>query len=246
VFNNGLGRAYSSVDEFTPPVDSTGAYARVSGSAFGPTDFAWSYVATPPTSMYSEAISGAQRLPNGNTIIDDGTHGTFYEVTSSGQVAWKYICPVVSTGSLTQGDTLPNDPARAGEKMNAVFRVYKYPLDYAAFKGKVLTAGDYVEKYTTGVDESGGERPETFALYQNFPNPFNPMTVVSFQLPVVSTIKLVVYDLLGREVATLVDEVREAGSYEVPFDGARLASGVYIYRMTAGSWNAVKKMVLTK
>jgi hypothetical protein len=146
-FNNGLSRKYSSVDEITPPINADGSYNISAGQPFGPASFTWTWSATPPESMYAEAISGAHRLPNGNTIIDDGTHGTFYEVTADKKVVWKYICPVVKTGPLTQGDSIPDDPARAGEKMNAVFRVYKYATTYPAFTGRTLTPGDYVEKY---------------------------------------------------------------------------------------------------
>jgi hypothetical protein len=95
--------------------------------------------------MYSENISGAHRLPNGNTIICSGTVGQFLEVNSSLEIVWKYICPVAANGPLTQGATIPTDAARVGELMNSVFRVYKYPLDYAAFKGRTMTAGKKVE-----------------------------------------------------------------------------------------------------
>jgi hypothetical protein len=147
VFNNGLGRKYSTIDEFTPPVDASGNYARAAGTAYGPTGFTWTYKATPPESLYSEAISGAQRLPNGNTLIDDGVHGTFTEVTTAGEIVWKYINPVVKTGPLAQGDAIPEDPARAGEYMNAVFRVYRYGADYPGLAGRDLTPGLPVELY---------------------------------------------------------------------------------------------------
>ena len=145
VFNNGLGRAYSTIDEFTPPVDGSGNYALTAGAAFGPSDFAWSYTANPPESLYAEAISGAQRLANGNTLIDDGTHGTFLEVTAGGETVWKYVNPVVRTGPLAQGEAIPLDPARAGELMNAVFRVYRYGAEYAGLAGRDLTPGLPVE-----------------------------------------------------------------------------------------------------
>lgn len=91
-FNNGLGRGdYSSVDEFTPAVDADGNYTLVSGSAFGPKNFTWTYKGDTTNPMYSENISGAQRLPNGNTIICSGTLGLFIEVTSAGEIVWKYI-----------------------------------------------------------------------------------------------------------------------------------------------------------
>jgi endoglucanase len=90
------------------------------------------------------------------------------------------------------------------------------------------------------------EVPRQFALEQNFPNPFNPKTVVSSQLPVASNVKLVVYDLLGREVAVLADERRGAGSYQDEFDARALSSGVYICRLTAGSFTSSRRMVLVR
>jgi len=103
----------------------------------------------------------------------------------------------------------------------------------------------------TGVKETDAPLPTEFALAQNYPNPFNPKTVVSSQLPVASEIKLVVYDMNGREVAVLVNERRDAGTYRDEFsaiggDGRELASGVYLYRLTAGSFVQSRKMILIK
>ncbi len=144
-FNNGLGRNHSSVDEFTPAVDTSGNYAVTVGVAFAPKELTWTFKG--PTEMYAEAISGAQRLSNGNTIICSGTSGLFLEVTSGGEIVWKYICPVDNTGPLKQGTTPPSDPARPAEFLNSVFRIYKYLPTYAAFSGRTLTPGDFVEKY---------------------------------------------------------------------------------------------------
>jgi hypothetical protein len=147
-FNNGLGRGdYSSVDEFTPAIDGNGDYPVVSGSAFAPAEFSWTYLGNAANPLCSENISGAQRLPNGNTILCSGTVGLFLEVTPAGEIVWKYVCPVDQTGPLAQGSTPPADPARVGETMNSVFRVYRYPADYAAFVGRALVPGDCVERY---------------------------------------------------------------------------------------------------
>jgi len=147
-FNNGLGRGnYSTVDEFTPAINPDGSYSIVAGSAFSPATYTWTYQGTVNEPMYSENISGAHRLPNGNTIICSGTVGRFLEVTSSGEIVWEYICPVEKTGVITQGNLPADDPARADETMNSVFRVYKYPVNYAAFTGKTLTPGDFIEIY---------------------------------------------------------------------------------------------------
>ncbi|MFN8241767.1 MAG: aryl-sulfate sulfotransferase [Bacteroidales bacterium] len=147
-FNNGLGRGnYSTVDEFTPAINNDGSYTITVGSKIGPTGFTWTYQGTTAAPMYSENISGAHRLPNGNTIICSGTVGRFLEVTATGEIVWEYICPVEKTGVITQGNLPAEDPARADETMNSVFRVYKYPVTYAAFTGKTLTPGSYIEIY---------------------------------------------------------------------------------------------------
>jgi hypothetical protein len=93
---------------------------------------------------------------------------------------------------------------------------------------------------------SNGAIPSTYALNQNYPNPFNPSTKIRFNLPVSETVRLKIFDVAGREVATLVDGKQDAGSFEVTFDGADLASGVYFYRLEAGSYTAIKRMMLIK
>jgi hypothetical protein len=99
---------------------------------------------------------------------------------------------------------------------------------------------------TEGVSESAGSIPTEFRLFQNYPNPFNPRTTIKFELPKASQVRLSVYDMLGREVAVLVNEKRDAGVYEVKFEGSNLASGVYFYRIQAGDYVATKKLLLMK
>jgi hypothetical protein len=88
--------------------------------------------------------------------------------------------------------------------------------------------------------------PNKFVLSPNFPNPFNPNTVISYQLPVGSDVTLKVYDNLGNEIATLVDEYKPAGTYEVEFNASSLPSGIYFYKIRAGYFVETKKMVLLK
>lgn len=88
--------------------------------------------------------------------------------------------------------------------------------------------------------------PKGFQLYQNYPNPFNPVTVIRFEVPKAERVSLIVYDVLGRKVENLMNTNITAGYYEIPFDGSRLASGVYFYRLSTGSFTQVKKMVLLK
>jgi hypothetical protein len=104
-----------------------------------------------------------------------------------------------------------------------------------------------LNKTTTAVDHNKEiQLPTAFRLYQNYPNPFNPSTKISWQLPVGSRASLKVYDVLGKEVATLVNEYRQAGKYETKFNAETLPSGVYFYRLQAGSFVQTRKMILLK
>ena len=101
--------------------------------------------------------------------------------------------------------------------------------------------------FLVGVPEpSSKEIPTTYALEQNYPNPFNPTTGIRYQVPGVSDVKLAVYDLLGREVAALVNERKAPGSYPVKFDANGLASDVYFYRLQAGDFVQTKKLLLLR
>jgi hypothetical protein len=96
------------------------------------------------------------------------------------------------------------------------------------------------------VNFTGGEIPITYDLAQNFPNPFNPSTTIRYQIPQDGIVTLKIYDILGSEVTTLVNEEKPAGKYEVNFNASSLASGVYIYKIQAGSFINSKKMLLLK
>lgn len=98
---------------------------------------------------------------------------------------------------------------------------------------------------TTDVEDNPNI-PVEFNLNQNYPNPFNPATTISYALPVNGFVTLKVYDILGKEVVMLVNEEKQAGRYAVNFDASNLASGTYIYRLTAGSSTQIKKMILMK
>jgi hypothetical protein len=106
--------------------------------------------------------------------------------------------------------------------------------------------GAQEEQVTTDVLERQPAVPSRFALEQNYPNPFNPTTVIGYQLPAASAVQLAVYDLLGREVAVLVNEKMAAGNYKARFEASGLATGVYLYRLTAGSSVQTCKMILLK
>jgi len=103
-----------------------------------------------------------------------------------------------------------------------------------------------VDTSTTGVTENNLEMPESYVLSQNYPNPFNPSTTISWQTPVSGWQTLKVYDVLGTEVTTLIDEFKPAGRYDVDFNASGLSSAVYFYRLTTGSFTGTKKLILIK
>jgi hypothetical protein len=193
VFNNGGGRpreSYSSVDEFVPPTDKDGNYIRENGGAFGPAEAIWSYTAPTKKDFYSWFISGAQRLPNGNTLINSGATGVVFEVTPGKETVWKFANPFKPTGggpppavAKTKAQTDgqkgagpvskkavatvgpgPGGPPRAG---NTLFRATRFALDFPAFRGKVLKPGKTLVEAAQDVDNPRPARETT---------PANPKT----------------------------------------------------------------------
>ena len=125
----------------------------------------------------------------------------------------------------------------------------------AASAGPVMNAALYTERFTLMIDPALDEveplNPEQISLNQNYPNPFNPTTTLSFDLEVAGNVALSVFSVDGRKVADLISGRREAGSYEVVFDGSGLASGLYVYRLSVTDEfgvrvGKVKKMTLLK
>ncbi len=97
-----------------------------------------------------------------------------------------------------------------------------------------------------GINSLNSSIPEKFCLDQNFPNPFNPTTKINYSLPTTQNLILKIFDVLGREVIELVNEKQNAGNYSVTFDGSGLSGGVYFYKLEAGDFVEVKKMILIK
>ncbi|HZW33106.1 MAG TPA: aryl-sulfate sulfotransferase [Isosphaeraceae bacterium] len=135
VFNNGLGRPggdYSSVDELVLPVDAHGHYVREPGMSYGPNEPIWRFTAPTKTEFFAGFMSGAQRLPNGNTLICNGVSGTIFEVTRNKEAVWTYT--YAETGKSRSSGSAP--PGR-----NPVFRAYRYGVDYPGLAGRDLRPG---------------------------------------------------------------------------------------------------------
>ncbi len=240
IFNNGWGRPdenYSSIEEIEPPIDGEGNYLLTPGSAYGPEEPVWIYGAENPEMFFSQKISGAHRLPNGNTLICKGRGGDFFEVTSTGEKVWQYINPVNENGPMNQGDP---------PEGNNVFRIHRYAPDFSGFEGRDLTPGDPIERYITDITDGSDKIPGKIEFFSNYPNPFNATTSFTFSSLEPQHVTLAVYDLLGGEVKTLLDEHISAGMHHITFDASDLASGIYFYSLQAGDRTETKRMVLLK
>lgn len=122
----------------------------------------------------------------------------------------------------------------------AELAIYNYPLPEVEIKA----LGGF--GHIVGVEKEDESIPVDFSLSQNYPNPFNPVTKIDFTMPVAGNVTIKIYDILGNEVSILENGYRNSGYHSVSFDGSKLASGVYIYRMTSGKFSSTKKLVLLK
>ena len=117
-------------------------------------------------------------------------------------------------------------------------------------QGDIIRINNYVRLVrggsTIGIKNQGSTTPSSYTLNQNYPNPFNPTTNIEFSIPKSGNVSLIIYNILGKEVATLYNGFLNAGSYTEQFDGSNLSSSVYFYRLTAGDFISTKRMVLMK
>jgi hypothetical protein len=123
-----------------------------------------------------------------------------------------------------------------------------------AVSGTNLFAGTFsngvwrrpLSEFVTSVGRISADMPARFTLEQNYPNPFNPTTTIRYALPQRASVSLIVYNTLGQQVATLVNDNQDVGYHEVRFNGSNLSSGVYFYRLQAGAFVEAKKFVLVR
>jgi hypothetical protein len=126
---------------------------------------------------------------------------------------------------------------------------YFYKMSYAAGFYPSTDNGDNFSNYRKSISEVNTnliKTPSTYSLSQNYPNPFNPVTNIKFSLPKEGLVTLLIYDALGKEVATIVNEYKTAGTYNVDFDASSLSSGIYFCKLKSGDFSSVMKMVLIK
>jgi len=178
------------------------------------------------------------------------TLGTAYLPSSP---VWSYTASGFYSNHLGGCQRLPNGNTLIVESTSGyMFEVNSSGTTVWSYNrgGEIVRALRYPPNYPgliiLDVGETDAEVPDKYKLFQNYPNPFNPTTTISFELPSESFASLKVYDVLGTEVATLVNDKLTAGHHEVTFNGSQLTSGVYFYRLLAGKYTKTSKAVLIK
>jgi hypothetical protein len=170
----------------------------------------------------------------------------YIEVSSDNGTTWNSVKYYYGTQSAWQQEVLDiTELANSSTNLKIRFTLVT--------NGQVVADGWYVDniKITNYMDVitgigSEGEIPARFALMQNYPNPFNPSTKIRYSIAKNSFVTIKIYDALGKTVNTLVNENKNPGNYEISFDASELASGLYFYKIQAGDFTDVKKMILIK
>ncbi len=190
--------------------------------------------------------SGGTNYGYGRIYLVNGNTGALISADTSmsmiDQAAWNLAVSgsYAAQGAGTASGYASTMDVKWDEKGNLYSQsMYGWTVEKWAYNGTLPS-------FTTGVEEVGGTLPEGYTLSQNYPNPFNPSTTIDFTLPVSGSVSLKIYDLLGREIMTLVNEQKAAGTYRAIFDATNLPSGTYFYALKAGSFSEVKKMTLVK
>ncbi len=125
--------------------------------------------------------------------------------------------------------------------------IYTVSNQFGSINPAFYDAWDYdLRRPKTPTSVFDPDKPLVFELAQNYPNPFNPTTKIEYSIPLQAQVELRIYNVVGQEVAILVNEIQKPGVHDVKFEASKLASGVYFYRLVAGTFTSVKKMVLLK
>jgi len=187
------------------------------------------------------AIDGVPMTPN-------AMRGT---ITDS--IAWNYWA-LYDLMISTVYDTITVD---GDYRMYTCFGPFSFPAGSTLVVDVAIVAGTSLADLQANADEAKSywqvvpvetemNNHFTFELNQNYPNPFNPTTTIKYQIPELSFVTIKVFDVLGSEITTLVNEEKAIGSYEVEFDASRLSSGIYFYQLKSGDFVETKKMILMK
>lgn len=204
--------------------------------------------------IYEVLASGERRFVNRANFTDRNyTKGSRRQVTFRGQAhshlfqAGSRILVIITNldKAHTDAEFFGTNPFVLPTMKNGDHTVYLSSNSYVELP-IVTNAGNRFDVMFAEENTAENNTPYSYSLTQNFPNPFNPSTMIQYSIADAQKVELKIYDLLGREVQTLVNDVQNPGSYNVMFNAQNLSSGIYFYRLTAGNFSEVKKMTLVK
>ncbi len=251
------------------PVDGRGIISGTDGKVWNTTNFGANWIAR--NSNRFDYLNDVVFI-NPNEAMICGNNGTILRSTNWGRT-WTVNVQYLTSEHLRSIDAFDNKVTVCGDngkimtandfgvtfidQLNGENRhFYGVSLRQASIGvvvGEIGTAGTGAPLYYTsmnggfvGITQIGTETPKNFSMSQNYPNPFNPTTKINFAIPKQGMVTLKVYDMLGKEIKTLVNEVKSAGSYTVDFNGSQFSSGVYFYKIQTSEFSEVKRMMLVK
>jgi hypothetical protein len=198
----------------------------------GADEFIFGFNYAPTITSVPDTLAYVDSLYQYQVIVDDQDGDT---LTFGFQSAPGFLVIDEATGMV---EGIPSD-SEVGE----------HPVEISVDDGngnRVIQSFTLTVETVTGIDRHTVIIPGKFTLFQNYPNPFNPSTTIRFTIPEQANVTLIVYDLLGRKVATLIDDRLQPGEYSQLFDGGHFPSGVYIYRIYAGEHVETKRLILIK
>lgn len=240
IYNNGINRPsgnYSTVDIIAPPVDVTGHYILIGSAPYLPDSAEWHYQATNPFDLFSVVLSSAQRLSNGNTLIDEGTDGNFIEIDPDKNTVWFYINPVGISGPVNQGTT---------PFMNSAFRCTLYEASYPGFDGHILTPGapvelnplPYICNMLSAIGEVKSNADEGFSAV----NPFF-QNIVLFPSQNLYNASVTLTDATGRIMALWKGNDFTEGQQSILPVNKNMAPGIYFLNIKNSMHNFSVKLV---
>ena len=177
-------------------------------------------------------IGSIQEIKWDNFKVDNVTLG----FSANGGTSWEFIAKNINSKFGSYRWLVPDI-----QSDNCLIMI----VDSKSSSVNDASSTKFIIDYKTSIDNTK-QISDEFILYQNYPNPFNPTTKISFNIPENSNMKLTLHDILGKQIATLVDEFMSAGFHEYEFDGSTLSNGVYFYKLQAGNYSKVLKMLLVK
>ncbi len=254
VFNNGPNRPdgdWSSVEELVPPQSAPGVYTIEDGQPYGPDAPVWTYTGTPRESFHSAFISGAHRLPNGNTFITSGAFGDLFEVTPGGDIVWEYKNPIFENAPIAANEPIPSSE-RDDRTDNLVFRSTRLAPDHPALAFFDLTPKGTIELPPVDTSVEDGVIPHVLALHSVYPNPAMGRTRVSFTLDAPAEVHVTLHDVLGRTVGGGSGfgggsgALFPAGPGEIALDVSHLAAGPYLVRISVGDGSIASGLIVMR